>query len=95
MHLPLVPNSYTRCKSGINRPYCSTLAVRYATEGGDTLLWFFNVFKQLNKNWDAIKIVMADTELKERQVENRLLSRTSQKQHAALLLTASLYPESH
>ncbi|KAH9380741.1 hypothetical protein HPB48_008877 [Haemaphysalis longicornis] len=49
----------------------------FATEEGDALWWFFDVFKELNPNWDAIQIVMADKDWKERKVVTELLSQAS------------------
>ncbi|KAH9372828.1 hypothetical protein HPB48_021549 [Haemaphysalis longicornis] len=49
----------------------------FATEDGDTLRWFFDVFKELNPSWDAIRIVMADKDWKERKVVTELLPQAS------------------
>lgn len=49
----------------------------FGSEDGDTLRWFLNVFKELNKSWAAARIVMADKDLKERQVVTELLPQAS------------------
>ena len=36
-----------------------------ASEDGDSFKWMFNTFKQHNKRWEAIRVVMADKDLKE------------------------------
>ena len=37
-------------------------------EDGDSIKWMFDTFKQHNDRWEAIRIVMADKDLKERDV---------------------------
>ncbi|KAH7962502.1 hypothetical protein HPB52_016536 [Rhipicephalus sanguineus] len=43
----------------------------FMTEDGETLKWFFEVFKALNSKWDSIKVTMADKDIKERHVAAR------------------------
>lgn len=49
----------------------------FATDDGDTLQWVFSVFRQLNPNWNATRIVMASRDGKKRQVVNELLPQAS------------------
>lgn len=49
----------------------------FGVEDGDTLRWFFNVFKELNKSWNSVKITMADKDLKERRIVTELLPQSS------------------
>lgn len=49
----------------------------FATEDSDTLRSFLNILKQLNKNWDSVRVAMADKDLKERQVITQLLPQSS------------------
>ena len=44
-----------------------------ASEDGDSIKWMFNTFKQHNNRWEAIRVVMADKDLKEQDVIKQCL----------------------
>ena len=46
-----------------------------ANEDGDSIKWMFDTFKQHNGKWEAIRVVMADKDLKERDVIKQCLSK--------------------
>lgn len=40
----------------------------FGREDAETLHWFFEAFKALNPQWEAVRVTMADKDIKERQV---------------------------
>ena len=44
-----------------------------ASEDGDSIKWMFDTFKQHNDRWEAIRVVMADKDLKERDIIKQYL----------------------
>ena len=44
-----------------------------ASEDGDSIKWMFDTFKQHNNRWEAICVVMADKDLKERDIIKQCL----------------------
>ena len=44
-----------------------------ASEDSNSIKWMFDTFKQHNDRWEAIRVVMADKDLKERDVIKQCL----------------------